>query len=227
METDVARRLADAAVEMVQQPDLEATLDSICSHAISSTGADACGIFVVEGGRVRMASTSEPALVKAEQVQIETGQGPCLETVWRSHTYQVPNMRYHARWPVWAAQLAELGWLSTLSVRLHDGDQTIGFLNLYSHQVDGFDEHDVELAPIFASHASVALLAARQQETLRTAVAARHAIGVAQGILMERYGFSMAAAFETLRRHSQDSNTRLQLIAQYVIEHHDLPGRAG
>jgi len=41
----------------------------------------------------------------------------------------------------------------------------------------------------------------------------------AKGILMGRYGVSADEAFEMLRRRSQDTNTKLHLVAQSTISH--------
>ncbi len=46
----------------------------------------------------------------------------------------------------------------------------------------------------------------------------RDRIGQAKGIIMERYNVDDVAAFDMLRRLSQDSNTKLTDIAQRVID---------
>ena len=71
---------------------------------------------------------------------------------------------------------------------------------------------------MLAAHAAAAILASRQSEQLQSALSTRDRIGQAKGIIMERYGVDDVAAFEMLRRLSQDSNTRLADIAQRVID---------
>lgn len=52
---------------------------------------------------------------------------------------------------------------------------------------------------------------------LREALESRHVIGMAQGILIARYGLSIERAFEFLRRLSQDNNTKLKDVAAAVV----------
>ena len=113
---------------------------------------------------------------------------------------------------------------SILSIRLHTSGQTLGGLNFYAGQRHRFSDDDIALAHIFGQHASVALATARREEGLRTAIDARHLIGQAQGILMERFGLSGDQAFAVLRRYSQDNNVRLRSVAERIIETRRLPG---
>ena len=52
----------------------------------------------------------------------------------------------------------------------------------------------------------------------------RHQIGLARGILMERYGLNPADAFAVLRRHSQDQNVKMAFLAGQLISTGHLPG---
>jgi AmiR/NasT family two-component response regulator len=61
-----------------------------------------------------------------------------------------------------------------------------------------------------------ALVAAR-------AVAARHRVGLAQGILMTGRRLTAEEAFALLKRESQNTHVKLRTIAQTVIQTGDLP----
>jgi AmiR/NasT family two-component response regulator len=65
--------------------------------------------------------------------------------------------------------------------------------------------------------------AARLVSGLQTAVQSRHLIGVAQGILMNRYELTLEQSFEVLRRFSSQANIKLRDLATTVIEHRRLP----
>lgn len=58
---------------------------------------------------------------------------------------------------------------------------------------------------------------------LETALHSRHSIGMAQGILMSRYGISQESAFEVLKRYSSHTNTKLREVAHLVVEMKGLP----
>jgi AmiR/NasT family two-component response regulator len=58
---------------------------------------------------------------------------------------------------------------------------------------------------------------------LQTAVQSRLLIGVAQGIVMNRYELTLEQSFEVLRRFSSQANIKLRDLAAAVIEHRRLP----
>jgi ANTAR domain len=80
-----------------------------------------------------------------------------------------------------------------------------------------------DLAEAFAHHASLALGAAMERNNLNRAVAARHRVGLAQGILMTRRQLTAGQAFALLKRESQNTHVKLRTIAQRVIQTGDLP----
>lgn len=224
MEASLARDLARAARAMAQQPDLSTTLDTICAEAAAAVGADACGIFLLQKGVVHAAAVSAPELRAAEQAQVDAGEGPCLDTVRHRRTVLVPDLRTERRWPRWSSRMVELGWQAVLSVPLVERGRTTGSLNLVGRAAGGLGPGVVDVAQLFAEHASLALAAARTEHTLTEAVGTRHAIGVAQGILVERYGLDVDRAFEAMRRCSQQGNVKLRDVAEHVVRHRRLPG---
>jgi ANTAR domain len=84
-----------------------------------------------------------------------------------------------------------------------------------------------DVAEAFAHHAGLALGAVTERDNLNRAVAARHSVGLAQGILMTRRQLTADEAFALLRRRSQNTNVKLRTIAQTVIQTGDLPVRRG
>ena len=80
-----------------------------------------------------------------------------------------------------------------------------------------------DLAEAFAHHASLALGAVMERDNFNRAVAARHRVGLAQGILMTRRQLTAGQAFALLKRESQNTHVKLRTIAQRVIQTGDLP----
>ena len=102
-------------------------------------------------------------------------------------------------------------------------------MNLYSKTVDAFDADAVATARIYGTHAGNAIAATNEIDQLRTALQSRHTIGIAQGVLMNRYGLTEDKSFRFLSRLSQDSNIKLRDIAAKVITetqntHTETPG---
>ena len=82
-----------------------------------------------------------------------------------------------------------------------------------------------DVAEAFAHHASLAFRVVTERDNLNRAVAARHRVGLAQGILMTRRQLTADQAFALLQRRSQNSNVKLRTIAQTVIQTGDLSVR--
>jgi hypothetical protein len=80
-----------------------------------------------------------------------------------------------------------------------------------------------DVAEAFGHHASLALGAFMERDNLNRAVAARHRVGLAQGILMSRRELSADQAFALLKHESQNTHVKLRAIAQTVIQTGDLP----
>jgi AmiR/NasT family two-component response regulator len=80
-----------------------------------------------------------------------------------------------------------------------------------------------DLAEAFARHASLAWDAVMERDNLNRAVAARHRVGLAQGILMTRRQLTAGQAFALLKCESQNTHVKLRTIAQSVIQTGDLP----
>ncbi|MET0898458.1 MAG: ANTAR domain-containing protein [Mycobacterium sp.] len=58
----------------------------------------------------------------------------------------------------------------------------------------------------------------REIAQLHKALQTRDILGQAKGMLMERYDIDASAAFELLRKLSQDSNTRVEIVAGRLLE---------
>ncbi|RYZ62793.1 MAG: ANTAR domain-containing protein, partial [Proteobacteria bacterium] len=87
-----------------------------------------------------------------------------------------------------------------------------------------FDEDDLAVTMILARHASASLAANLDIEGLRKAVDARKLIGIAMGMIMERYDIDADRAFDVLRRISQTENVKLRDVARQVVEQRGLSG---
>jgi hypothetical protein len=123
---------------------------------------------------------------------------------------------------VWGAKAAERGARSLVSLPLAaDPSRPVGALTLYSHRRGAWDESAYGAACVFAAHVAQALDAATVVSGLRVALRNRHEIGVAQGILMQRHGLTVAQSFDGLQRFSNTSNTKLREVAGRIVRELD------
>ncbi|MFW6773810.1 GAF and ANTAR domain-containing protein [Nocardioides sp. CPCC 205120] len=221
-------RMASAARELQHEEDAQTTLEAAVRLAVTNVeGCDAAGVSIVHRSRRidTPASTDELAL-RADVLQHETGEGPCLDAIRRAETVCSPSLAHDERWPVWGPRVvAETGARSVLACRLFTLDDTVGALTLYSRSKDAFGPSDVEEASALAAHAAVAIAAAREIEGLGIALDTRTLTGQATGILMERFDIDSRRAFEVMVRLSSAGNTKLRDIAGEIVATRGAPGQ--
>jgi GAF domain-containing protein len=222
---DLATMLSDVAQSLQQEPDLQETLQGIVDAAVEAIpGAQHVSVSSVIKRREVHTRASTDDLPKAvDQAQYETGQGPCLDTLYEQRTARIPNMAAEERWPAFVARAKDLGVSSMLSVQLFVQGADLGALNVFSEEIEAFGEESEHVALLFASHAAVAMASAQEKEQLRSAIEFRDLIGQAKGILMERFKITGEQAFQVLTRVSQHSNRKLRDVATELVEHGTLP----
>ena len=228
MTLDAATRLAALVAEIADQPDLPSTLTEIVNHAGQALAADAVGMMLRHRGKVEPIVSSDPIVARADNLQVELGEGPCLDVVLTDpDQYLINDTRNDQCWPRWSSRIAEWGWASTVSLKLHTNHDVLGSLNLYSHHTDAFSDDDIDIAHLYARHASIVLAAQLEVTNLRDAIAARTVIGQAQGLLMERFDIDADHAFAVLARYSQTGNQKLRKVAEHLVTHRRLPDDPG
>jgi transcriptional regulator with GAF, ATPase, and Fis domain len=221
---DLARTLSDMARSLQSEGSFDDTLGAIVSAAAHTVpGAERAGLTMVQGRRkVSNRAATDDLVREADRAQYETGQGPCLDAAYERRTVRLTDMASEQRWPAFTRRALQLGMRSMLSFQLYVHDDDLGALNLYSGQVDAFDDESENIGLLFASHAAIAMAGSQKEHDLSLAISARDLIGQAKGILMERHKITGDHAFRLLARVSQHSNIRLAEVARHLVETGDL-----
>lgn len=221
----LALRLSQVARQLEGSGSPAATLEEIVHAAVELIpGVDEGSISLVLGRRKvtsEAATGTLPRIIDA--LQLETGQGPCVDAAYRQETVRVADMAAEQRWPLFAARAAEAGAHGMLSFQLFVSGDDLGALNLYSYEANAFDDESEHVGLMFASHAAIAYAGIRRQAQLTDAVASRLVIGQAQGILMERYGLEEGQSFALLIRASRSTNLKLRDVARRLVDTRTLP----
>jgi GAF domain-containing protein len=220
---EILSTLNQLAALAAGEADVDHTAERVVQIAIRTVECDVGGLTVFKGRRFTSMAASDPIVERADRLQYELGEGPCVEAAWEQETFVSNDLALDSRWPSWGPKAAALGLGSLLAARMSAGDKVLGALNLYARRPREFTSDEAAFAHIFATHATATLLAAREIHGLRLALDARTLIGQAQGILMERYGLDETKAFAVLRRYSQDANVKLREVAEVVISTRRLP----
>ena len=216
-----ARLYADLSRELLAQKDEPLTHERIVELAVQVVpGCEWAGISLrTTRSPAEAAASTGPLVQRADELQESLQQGPCYDSSVDNETHIIGDTRVDYRWPEWASRVAELGIRSVLSVQLLGAEgELLGALNLYASQVNAFTRYDLDEVHLFAAHAGGAIGISREVSGLREALRSRHLIGVAQGMLIQRYGLTLDQAFKVLARHSQESNTKLRDVAAQIVE---------
>jgi GAF domain-containing protein len=200
------------------------TIAAIVALALECVDCDYASVTVVNAdGSVETVASSDQLVDRADALQYELGEGPCLTAAEHGGLWAVAETGTDPRWPRWGPQAAALGLHSILSIHLFTDRTMLGALNLYAAQSHQYSDDDIENAQVVAAHASVGLARSRSEQNLWRAVDARHVVGQAQGILMERFSLGSEQAFSVLKRYSQEHNIKIRDVAVHLLSTGEMP----
>lgn len=223
-----ATALADVARDLVNQDSIDSTLDRIVAHTTHLVeGCTAASVLVLDHGKPRTLASTGAQAAAVDRVQAELRQGPCYTAVLDRHrVYRLTDTGAAEQWPELAAKAHALGVGSMLGFLLYtNGNDNLGALNLYGAGRQAFGERAEHLGWVVASYCAVALSVARHEDAMQRALRNSRAIGIAVGILMNRYRIVEDEAFALLSGYSQDHNIRVHELAEDVRRTGDLPAR--
>ena len=187
-----------------------------------------CGLTLVTGSRrpVTVASTGAVSR-RVDDIQYETGEGPCLEAIEGHDVTRVADLATDGQWPRFARRcVVETSVRSMFGLRLFLSSDDRAALNFYAERPGALQELDVAVGAMFAPFAALAVqsaLRAREVDHLQTALESSRQIGVAIGILMARQLVTREEAFGQLVAASQHLNRKLRDLAVEVEQTGALP----
>ena len=182
-------------------------------------GADVSGFLLfTKSGKFETKAPTSDLMYELDRLQIEHGEGPCVEAAIDELIVRTDDFQREQRWPHYSAEVLKLGVRSALSFKLYTSQRNAGALNIFAMEPEAFGPDDEGVGQVLAAHAAAAILASRQGEQLQSALSSRDLIGQAKGIIMERYNVDAVRAFEMMRELSQADNVKLVDIAKRVID---------
>ncbi len=192
---------------------------------------DGAGLMRLEGDLVSPGAYSADLAKKADYVQLNAGQGPCVHALREGVSVLVDDLASSERFGVEPKMVSSSGVKSSFSIPLKAGPHTIGVLNLYSLSTQAFSEEDRSIALLLSHSAAAALVnveayqdAKQLTDQLQQALESRAVIDQAKGILVATEGITPEAAFDRLRKTSQMANIPVreiaaELVKRYVRKH--------
>ncbi len=206
----------------------EDLLPAICELSRKVVGGDHAALSTVRAGRFTTLTATSDLPSRADQIQQETRQGPCLDAIGTADAIRVDDLATDGRWPAFGQRTSTiLGMHSMLVHVLPVADNAVGAISVYAARPRAFSPEHETLLGVFGATATATLRAARYDDRAKQLERALHTsrrIGVALGIVMTSRQVTLDEAWTVLSKASQDSNTRLSTLADHVLETGTLDG---
>ncbi|WP_458244856.1 GAF domain-containing protein [Streptomyces sp. MAI_2237] len=190
---------------------------------------DAVAVMIADarGGLRTMAATDEDAEFM-ELLQVQTGQGPCMDCYRSGTPTSVPDIgAEHEHWPGLVTAMTTTGYrsLQAIPMRLHE--RSLGGLTLLRRRAGQLAADDVDLAQALADSASLGLMhwsaePARADDVVtrvQSVIAAKATLDIARGMIAEYAGSTVGEAARLLdgyvtRRHLRLTETAHALVSR-------------
>lgn len=222
------RRLEATQANTVLEESLQRVVDA-CTQMFDISGS---GLMLAdEHSDLRYAVYTDPTSRLLEDAQLETGEGPCVDTFIRDAITATPDVVTDDRWPVLTTRIADSGIHAVLGVPVHLSGIPVASLDIYldrEHVWDAAEQHalsrfaDVAEAmlatAVTAEHAGV--LAAQLNYALDYRIPIERGIG----FLMARDHLDHVAAFNRLRATARTTRRKIGDVAQTLLDTGHLPG---
>lgn len=228
MSTDTALHevLRDFARTLVSPYDVGDVLYRLSDGVADVLGVDGVGVCIGDSdGLLRYVAATDETVASIERIQEDLQEGPCRDTFTTGRQTVEEDLTGLSRWPRFAPGALGAGMRSVAAFPMSVGEQRIGALNIYSAVRREWSRQDREAAQLLADVASSYVVNARELERraslagqLQHALDSRVAIEQAKGVLAERHGLAVEAAFQLLRHHARRTGTKLHDVARGVVD---------
>lgn len=210
---------------LVDDFDVIEVLTVLTSRSVELLEAAAAGILLADAaGHLRVMAASTEQIELLELFQIQNDEGPCLDCFHGGAVVVHDDLAASSPWPMFAVESVRVGFPSVCAVPLRLKDVVLGCLNLFMSESVSLGAADVALAQALADVASIAIIqdqatreAAIREGQLQHALNSRIAIEQAKGMVAERVGVDMDAAFSILRRFARNNNRGLTEVAGALV----------
>lgn len=209
--------------------DGEATsvIDRVCVAAVLLLSLSGAGISLMVDGQLRgSAGVSEPGIATVQELQLELGEGPCVDAWSRGEPMLEADLAepVGVRWPTFAQAAVQAGVRAVFAYPLHIGAIRIGVLVLYRDRPGDLEVEEAARALVLADVASqvvLALQAGAAPDRVHGLLAGEPPhwaeVHQATGMVSAQLEVPMDEAFVRLRAHAFADRRSLQEVARDVV----------
>jgi GAF domain-containing protein len=205
--------------------DLDESLRRIVDATHQLFAVDGAGLMLVDPDQLlRSVADSDERVDHLEQLQIEHGEGPCVEAFEAKTLIDTEDLAGEARWPTFSSAAVERGLRAVLASPIPYNQQAIGVVVVFSTKVHPWSPEGELALVAFTDLAALTIANTLQSEErgelasqLQRALDARVLIEQAKGALVAQEGVSEREAFERLRRQARAERRRVVEVATEVM----------
>ena len=223
---DVHRCLRELGDLRYAAGNLQQALRRIVDATHRLFSVDGAGLMLVDPDLLlRNVAVSDERANTLEELQIEHGEGPCVDAFERKDLVDSADLTSERRWPDFSPVAVQRGVLAVMACPIPYNQQAIGVVAVFSAARRPWTPEG-ELALVAFTDLAALLIAntmASQErgelaDQLQRALDARIILEQAKGMLMASEGLSDVEAFERMRRQARAERRRVAEVAAEVIE---------
>jgi len=220
-------RTVGGLVDDVDEIEILQALVGRCVRLLDVQGA---GLMLIDDrGMLSPGAASSENARLLELFALQSDAGPCVEVCRTGAAVVDGDLRANRqRWPRFADAARAGGFVAVHALPLRRPESVIGALSLFRSHPGTLSEADERIGQALANVAATGIMAQRrvhQPEVLATRLQetldSRVIIEQATGILAEREGVTVEAAFALLREHARCGSVHLSVLARDITEGSD------
>src|ERR671910_3845217 len=205
--------------------NLDESLRRIVEATHQLFAVDGAGLMLVDPDQLlRNMAVSDRRVHDLEELQIEHGQGPCVDAFEGKTLIDTEDLAAEGRWPKFCPAAVQRGLRAVLASPIPYNQQAIGVVVVFSAKTHPWSPEGELGLVAFTDLAALTIANTMQSEErgelasqLQRALDARVVVEQAKGALVAREGVTAGEAFERMRRRARAERRRVVEIAQEIM----------
>ena len=205
--------------------NLDEALRSIVLATHRLFAVDGAGLMLVDPDQLlRNVADSDKRIGDLEELQIEHGEGPCIDAFDDKELVHASDLATEDRWPDFSPAAVDRGLRAVLASPIPYNQMAIGVVTVFSCDPHPWSPEGELALVAFTDLAALTIANTMQSEQrgelaeqLQRALDARILIEQAKGAMVAREGVSPGEAFERMRRQARAERRRVVEVAREIM----------
>ena len=221
-----------ARLGTVDGPDVGQALEMTVHACVELFDVSGSGLMIAdEQGALRYVAVSDGPGKVLEEVQTDTGQGPCVDTYVENTMIDTDDLAAETRWPDSRETIAGHGVRAVLGVPVRLGGVVVGSLDVYLDRPHRWEDseraamlHYGRVVEATLHTALSAHAAGELADRLQYAVDHRAVVERGIGFVMALRRVDAPTALRLLRTGARERGCDIAEVARQVIDDRSVPG---